>query len=223
MEKKFTSEKEWSVAMRINHWAMAISIFVLIVTGFYIAEPFTVSSGETVDKFLMGNIRYAHIFFGVCLFFLFIWRVYLAFFSRFHADWKDFFAWANIKMTIDQIKFYLLIKKEGPDYKTLYGPMQSLAYMGLFFMVFVICVTGLILMGAGYHAGFTAIAYKILHPVEKMMGGLAVVRYVHHIFTWFFILFIVVHIYMAFWYDAILKKGTVSSMISGNIFKKVKE
>lgn len=223
MEKKFTSEKEWSVAMRINHWAMAISIFVLIVTGFYIAEPFTVSSGETVDKFLMGNIRYAHIFFGVCLFFLFIWRVYLAFFSRFHADWKDFFAWANIKMTIDQIKFYLLIKKEGPDYKTLYGPMQSMAYLGLFFMVFVICVTGLILMGAGYHAGFTAIAYKILHPVEKMMGGLAVVRYVHHIFTWFFILFIVVHIYMAFWYDAILKKGTVSSMISGNIFKKVKE
>jgi len=69
---------------------------------------------------------------------------------------------------------------------------------------------------------FTAIAYKILRPVENMLGGLAVVRYVHHIFTWFFILFIVVHIYMAFWYDAILKKGTVSSMISGNIFKKVK-
>mgnify|MGYP000844275030 CR=1 FL=1 len=223
MGKNFISEKEWSVAMRVNHWAMAISIFVLIVTGFYIAEPFTVSSGETVNKFLMGNIRYAHIFFGICLFFLFVWRVYLAFFSRFHADWKDFFAWTDIKMTIDQIKFYLLLKKEGPDYKTLYGPMQSLAYIGLFFMVFVICVTGLILMGAGYHAGFTAIAYKILRPVEKMMGGLAVVRYIHHIFTWFFILFIVVHIYMAFWYDAILKKGTVSSMISGNIFKKVKE
>ena len=209
--------------MRINHWAMAVSIFVLIVTGFYIATPFTVSSGETTGKFLMGNIRFAHLLFGVFLVFLFIWRVYLAFFSRFHADWKDFFAWADIKMTIDQIKFYLLLKKEGPDYKTLYGPMQSLAYIGLFFMVFVICVTGLILMGAGYHAGFTAIAYKILRPVENLLGGLAVVRYIHHIFTWLFILFIVVHIYMAFWYDAILKKGTVSSMISGVIFKKVKE
>ena len=209
--------------MRINHWAMAVSIFVLIVTGFYIATPFTVSSGETTGKFLMGNIRFAHLLFGVFLVFLFIWRVYLAFFSRFHADWKDFFAWADIKMTIDQIKFYLLLKKEGPDYKTLYGPMQSLAYIGLFFMVFVICVTGLILMGAGYHAGFTAIAYKILRPVENLLGGLAVVRYIHHIFTWLFILFIVVHIYMAFWYDAVLKKGTVSSMISGVIFKKVKE
>ena len=221
--EKFISKKEWSVVMRINHWAMAVSIFVLIVTGFYIATPFTVSSGETTGKFLMGNIRFAHLLFGVFLVFLFIWRVYLAFFSRFHADWKDFFAWADIKMTIDQIKFYLLLKKEGPDYKTLYGPMQSLAYIGLFFMVFVICVTGLILMGAGYHAGFTAIAYKILRPVENLLGGLAVVRYIHHIFTWLFILFIVVHIYMAFWYDAVLKKGTVSSMISGVIFKKVKE
>ncbi|PKN51925.1 MAG: Ni/Fe-hydrogenase, b-type cytochrome subunit [Deltaproteobacteria bacterium HGW-Deltaproteobacteria-13] len=221
--EKFTSEKEWSVAMRINHWAMALSIFILIVTGFYIADPFTVSRGETVGKFLMGNVRFVHILFGVFLVFLFFWRVYLAFFSRFHADWKDFFAWTNIKCTIDQIKFYLLITKKGPDYKTLYGPMQSLAYLGLMFMVFVIVITGLILMGAGYHAGFTAICYKILRPIENLMGGLAVVRYVHHLFTWFFILFIVVHMYMAFWYDAILKKGTISSMISGNIFKKLEE
>jgi Ni/Fe-hydrogenase 1 B-type cytochrome subunit len=220
--EKFTSEKEWSVAMRVNHWAMALSIFILIVTGFYIADPFTVSKGETVGKFLMGNVRFVHILFGTFLVFLFLWRVYLAFFSRFHADWKDFFAWTDIKMTIDQIKFYLLMTKKGPDYKTLYGPMQSMAYIGLMFMVFVIVITGLLLMGAGYHTGFTAIIYKILHPVQNMLGGLAVVRYIHHVFTWFFILFIVVHIYMAFWYDAILKKGTVSSMISGNIFKKIK-
>ena len=208
--------------MRLNHWFMALSIFVLIVTGFYIADPFTVSKGETVGKFLMGNVRFTHILFGIFLVFLFVWRVYLAFFSRFHADWKDFFAWADIKMTIDQIKFYLLIDKKGPDYKTLYGPMQSIAYMGLMFMVFVIVITGLILMGAGYHAGLTAIAYKILRPVERLMGGLAVVRYIHHVFTWFFILFIVVHIYMAFWYDAVLREGTLSSMITGNMFEKEK-
>lgn len=221
--EKITCVKEWSVAMRINHWAMAIAIFILIVTGFYIAEPFILTKGETVDKFFMGNMRYIHILFGVILLFLFIWRIYLAFFSRFHADWKDFLAWTNIKCTIDQIKFYLLISKEGPEYKTLYGPMQSLAYIGLFFMVFVICVTGLILMGAGYHAGFTAVCYTILRPIENLLGGLAMVRYIHHIFTWGFVLFIIVHIYMAFWYDAILKKGTVSSMISGNIFKKEKK
>jgi Ni/Fe-hydrogenase 1 B-type cytochrome subunit len=47
------------------------------------------------------------------------------------------------------------------------------------------------------------------------------VRWIHHILTWCFILFILVHIYMAFWYDVIFKQGIVSSMISGVIFKKV--
>ncbi len=221
--EKIISVKEWSLAIRLNHWAMACSIFILIVTGFYIATPFTIGQGETVDKFFMGHVRFVHLLFGVILVFLFIWRIYLALFSRFHADWKDFLAFTNIKNFIHQIKFYLLVTKEGPQYKTLYGPLQSLAYLGLLFMVFVICVTGLILMGAGYDAGFSSVAYTILRPVETLLGGLAMVRTIHHIFTWFFILFIVVHIYMAFWYDFVLKKGTVSSMISGNIFKKVKE
>ncbi len=221
--EKIVAHKEWSVAIRINHWAMAISIFVLIATGFYIADPFTVGAGETIHKFLMGDVRFIHIFFGMILFFLFLWRIYLAFFSKFHADWKDFFAFTDIKATIKQIRFYLLVEKEAPEHKWLYGPLQSLAYAGLLFMVLVIVVTGLILMGAGYHAGLTALLYKILKPVENMMGGLATVRFIHHIFTWFFILFIVVHMYMAFWYDAILQRGTISSMISGKVFKKEKE
>ncbi len=216
--------KEWSAAIMINHWAMAISILVLLVTGFYIATPFTIYAGETVNKFFMGNMRYVHIIFGILLMFIFIWRVYLAFFSKFNADWKDFFAWTDFECTWNQLKFYLLIKKEPPKHdECLYGPMQSIAYSGLFLMIFLIVITGLILMGAGYHAGFTAFCYKILKPVENMLGGLAIVRFVHHILTWLFILFIIVHVYMAFWYDAVLKEGTVSSMISGWLFEKEKK
>lgn len=208
----------------INHWAMAIAVLVLIVTGFYIASPFTIYSGETVNKFFMGNMRYVHILFGIILMFIFIWRLYLAFFSKFHADWKDFFSWLDFDCTWKQIKFYLLIEKESPSHEDcIYGPMQALAYSGLFFFIFAIVITGLILMGAGYHAGFTAFFYKILKPVENMLGGLAIVRYVHHILTWLFILFIVVHVYMAFWYDAVLKEGTVSSMISGVLFERGKK
>jgi Ni/Fe-hydrogenase 1 B-type cytochrome subunit len=213
-------KKEWSVAIRYNHWIMAFSIFALIVTGFYIASPFTLTQGETVNKFFMGNTRGVHVFFGVLLLFLFVWRLYLAVFSRFHADWKDFFAWTDFTNTVKQVKFYLLVSKEPPDHKYLYGPLQSLAYGGLLFMVFLICLTGLILMGAGYHAGWTALVYPVLKPFEIIMGGLATVRYIHHVLTWAFVLFIIVHIYMAFWYDVIFKQGTVSSMISGVVFKK---
>ncbi|HOI75400.1 MAG TPA: Ni/Fe-hydrogenase, b-type cytochrome subunit [Syntrophales bacterium] len=218
--KNIVPKKEWSVAIRYNHWIMAFSIFALIVTGFYIASPFTLTQGETVNKFFMGNTRGVHVFFGVLLLFLFVWRLYLAVFSRFHADWKDFFAWTDFTNTVKQVKFYLLVSKEPPDHKYLYGPLQSLAYGGLLFMVFLICLTGLILMGAGYHAGWTALVYPVLKPFEIIMGGLATVRYIHHVLTWAFVLFIIVHIYMAFWYDVIFKQGTVSSMISGVVFKK---
>jgi Ni/Fe-hydrogenase 1 B-type cytochrome subunit len=90
-------------------------------------------------------------------------------------------------------------------------------------MVVVIIITGLILMGAGYHAGLTLIASTVLKPIENLLGGLAMVRYIHHIFTWLFILFIVVHMYMAFWYDAVLKQGTISSMIGGRVYKEIKD
>jgi len=206
--------------MRINHWAMAISIFILIGTGFLIAYPVTVLKGETWLKFSVGEIRFWHLFFGVSLTFLFIWRLYLAFFSRFRADWKDLLAFLHIRDLIHQIKFYLSIEKQGPPHRGLYGPMQSLAYLGLFFLVFLIVITGLILMGAGYHAAITAIIYAILKPIERLLGGLAMVRYIHHVLTWCFVLFIVVHVYMAFWYDAVLKEGTLSSMASGYMFSK---
>ena len=218
--EKITPKQEWSVPIRLNHWAMLLSIIVLIVTGFYIADPFTLSSGETTDKFFMGDVRFVHILFGVFLVFIFLWRVYLAFFSSFRADWKDFFAWTNLGNFWKQLKFYLHISKEPPEHTHLYGPLQSVAYAGLLFLLFLICLTGLILMGAGYHAGLTAVVSYLLKPMENLMGGLAMVRWIHHILTWFFILFIVVHVYMAFWYDVIFKEGTVSAMISGRLFRK---
>ena len=212
--------KEWSVPIRINHWGMVISIFILIATGFYIAGPFTVYEGETVKKFFMGDVRFVHILFGVFLSFIFIWRVYLAFFSKFHADWRDFFAFTDWPNTVKQLKFYALVSKEPAEHKYLYGPMQSLAYGGLMVMILFIVLTGVILMGAGYHAGLTGLIYKIVKPFENLVGGLAMVRWIHHILTWCFILFIVVHIYMAFWYDVMFRQGTVSSMISGFVYKK---
>jgi Ni/Fe-hydrogenase 1 B-type cytochrome subunit len=215
-----TPIKEWSLAIRVNHWLMVLTIFGLIITGFYIAHPFTVYAGETVDKFFMGYTRYFHLMFGVILTFVFIWRIYLMFFSRFHADFKDFFAWTDTENFWTQIKFYLLISEKKPAHNYLYGPLQSLAYGGLLILLLVLIVTGLILSGVDYSSGFIGTAYAVLHPIAKWVGGLANVRLIHHIFTWFIILFVVVHIYMAFWYDIVFKEGTISSMVSGRVFRK---
>jgi Ni/Fe-hydrogenase 1 B-type cytochrome subunit len=202
---------------------MALTILILIATGFYIARPFVLEAGETVDKFFMGSVRFVHVLFGLFLVFTFIWRVYLGFVPAQHASWKNFLAFTEWKNLITQIKFYTFVSKKKPERNYLYGPLQAMAYAGIFLMVFLIIITGLILMGGNYTVGITGVVYAILRPVERMMGGLAGVRYVHHILTWLFILFIFVHIYMAFWYDVIFKEGTVSSMINGRTFVKIKK
>jgi Ni/Fe-hydrogenase 1 B-type cytochrome subunit len=212
--------KEWWLSIRLIHWSVVISVFTLLLTGFYIATPLVNGAGATGTKFLPGNIRTIHTFFGVLLTFLMIWRAYLGLFAKFHARWLDLLAWTDLSNLLTQVKFYLLIsdKKSKHDYQ--YGPMQSLAYSGLIILQILIVLTGLILVGANFHAGLSLWIGGLLKPIEVAMGGLAGVRLIHHIVAWGFILFVMVHVYMAIWADVIYKEGTISSMISGHVFRK---
>lgn len=220
MTESRTAKKQWSVAMCINHWAMAVCIVLLIISGFYIGRPFTIGAGETWQKFSVADVRFFHLLFGFMLTALLVWRAYLAFFSRFHADWKDFFAWLDFKNVYKQILFYALITTDLPEHTGLYGTLQSAAYGFLLIMVFGIVITGLILYGALHSIGLGGFISVALHPLEGTLNGLAGVRFIHHILTWGFVLFIFVHTYLAFWYDIVFKKGTISSIISGRVFEK---
>jgi len=152
--------------------------------------------------------------------FLMIWRAYLGLFSQFHARWIDLLAWTNIKNLIVQLKFYLLLSEKKSDHEYQYGPLQSLAYSGLVILQILIVTTGLIMVGANFHAGLSLWVGNLLKPLEIILGGLAGVRLLHHVVAWGFILFIMVHVYMAIWSDIVYKEGTISSMISGRVFRK---
>ena len=110
-----------------------------------------------------------------------------------------------------------------PELKYKYGPLQSIAYNGCMFMLVLVLLTGIMLTGADCHGYFISKIYVLLKPVEKLMGGLAQVRFIHHLLTWGFILFGTAHVYMAFWYDIVFQEGTVSSMIGGNAFKRIRK
>jgi hypothetical protein len=74
------------MAIRITTMAHGGLISLLVVTGFYIADPFTVPQGRRQAS--SDGIRaLCPLWPGVILTFVFFWRVYLAFFSTFHADW----------------------------------------------------------------------------------------------------------------------------------------
>jgi Ni/Fe-hydrogenase 1 B-type cytochrome subunit len=52
--------------------------------------------------------------------------------------------------------------------------------------------------------------------VGSLLGGAQVVRFVHHVATWLWLMFIPVHIYLAVRADVLHKESTVSSIVSGN-------
>jgi Ni/Fe-hydrogenase 1 B-type cytochrome subunit len=59
--------------------------------------------------------------------------------------------------------------------------------------------------------------------IVPLIGGEMGVRYWHHLFLWFFVTFIVVHIYLAFYHDYIEGRGTISSIVGGWKFDRVPE
>jgi Ni/Fe-hydrogenase 1 B-type cytochrome subunit len=59
--------------------------------------------------------------------------------------------------------------------------------------------------------------------VVPLLGGDAGVRFWHHTFLWFFVTFVIVHIYLSFYHDYIEGRGTVSSIIGGWKFDRVRD
>ncbi len=209
-------EYEFSALLRANHWVRAVSIVVLIVTGFYIADPFLapyVSNEPT--NFMNAWWRFWHLVFGFALIATTMIKVYLFLFDKqSQVERTSFFDFISPKIWIQQLKYYMLVGTH-PENKGVYNPLQFAAYFMLFVVIFVIVITGLILYVHVYHSGFGAFCYDMLRPIEVLMGGLANVRTVHHIATWVFILFVPVHVYMAVFNSIHSKKGSMDSIISG--------
>ena len=50
----------WSVLLRLYHWAFALSIITLCITGFYIHGPWTNTLREGSASFPMAYMRFIH-------------------------------------------------------------------------------------------------------------------------------------------------------------------
>ena len=52
----------WEVPVRITHWLIALSLFVLSATGLYIGRPFMTVPGEAGQWFVMGWMQIIHFY-----------------------------------------------------------------------------------------------------------------------------------------------------------------
>lgn len=212
IEKKY----EFSGVLRLNHWIRVFTMLFLVVTGFYIADPFLIPhAGDEPVDFMNALWRSWHSIFGFVLIATTVVKLYLFIFDKQSRNERmSFFDFINPKVWIKQIKYYMLIGKQ-PHHKGIYNPLQFVAYVTIFFTLILISLTGLILYMHVYHEGLGGLLFDVLRPVEVMMGGLASVREIHHVTMWIFLIFIPIHIYLVVFNSVFGKHGTMDSIFSG--------
>ena len=176
----------------ITHWVNLIAMILLILSGIEIHYP--------VLPGLMGVARGAHIFCGIVILLNLIIRIVLSFFVKSsptggtREQTLDIYCWLPQKHSRHQlipwIKYYLFFKKDHP-LGGKYGVPQKIAYL-----IFV--VIGLLAMGfTGFCLWQTTANMTIFLAFTNLVGGLMKVRIIHYCGMFWFICFILIHVYLA--------------------------
>ena len=205
----------WEQPVRFFHWLNALAITVLIVTGFFIASPLAlISHEEASHKFTMGWFRVIHFVAAYIFLFNFVFRIYWGFVGNKYADWKQFIPtsgkffkemWIVFKMDILMLR--------GKEHMSVgHNAMAGFIYFFTFIAFLIQCFTGF-----GLYASMSTSWWfpQLFAWVPGLVGGDAILRDIHYITTWFFIIFTVIHVYLVFYHDYVEGRGEISSMGGG--------
>ncbi len=204
----------WELPVRLYHWVNALCVVMLIVTGFIIGRPVGISySSEAYQQYWFGKVRFLHFVTAFIFFFNFLVRLYWGFVGNEHARWTHFIPtrraqWAEM---IEVLKVDVLQTKVRGIITTGHNALAGVIYFLSFLAFLFQSVTGFALYSSMSHS-FLPQMFAWIVPV---MGGDFVVRQWHHVFMWFFILFMLIHVYLVFYHDYIEGRGTTSSMVGG--------
>jgi Ni/Fe-hydrogenase b-type cytochrome subunit len=207
----------WHLPVRAMHWIAAVAVVVLIVTGFYIGKPYFMTSGEASDHFLMGWMRFLHFVSAGVLIATGIVRIYWLFVGNRFEAWRALLPYHRrdwIDMWRVFVKYLLIFPERAPHYMG-HNPLQQVSYTALYAIVLVQIVTGFAMYGQSNPDGMI---YALFHWIVPVLGGAQIVRFIHHVLTWVFVIFIPIHIYLTVRADALHREGRISSMVSGGRF-----
>jgi len=168
---------------RILHETIMASIILLALTGFYIHAPFINNGGG----FLMALMRGVHFAAAGILVVAFVVRVIWMFVSP-SRDWKNFIPGFRDLLLLPKVLLHYAHISKKPNIVKKYNPLQMLAYCMAYVLAFFQILTGFMLQ---YPDG-------ILRPITYGVFGNSVnVRVSHYIVSWIFVIFILIHVYMA--------------------------
>lgn len=175
----------------VTHYINLICMILLILSGILIHFPYFAG--------FMGPARGLHIFCGIVLVINCLVRVVLSFVldsapaPGTRQMQKDYKSWVpqpdNRHQLSAWLKFYLFAQKEHP-LSGKYNPLQKVAYLTIPLLILFMAFTGFCLWGPTMNWG-------ICQAFTGAVGGLMSVRVIHYFFMFVFIIFMMIHVYMA--------------------------
>lgn len=223
--KNFKRVMVWELPVRIFHWVNVLSILVLTVTGFIIADPPAIlSNAEATDLHSFGIVRFIHFVAAYIFFANMLLRIYWSFVGNQFSSWRAFWPfskkmwnnfWHVLKIDI------LLFNEDEEDLSSIsigHNSVAALSYIALFVLALIQVFTGFALY-ADLSEWWLP---KLFSWVIPLFGGDFMVRTIHHITMWGFIFFSMVHVYLVFYHDWLEGRGEVSSMFGGYKFVRRK-
>ncbi|MBI5556539.1 MAG: Ni/Fe-hydrogenase, b-type cytochrome subunit [Deltaproteobacteria bacterium] len=202
----------WSILFRLCHWGFALSIVFLVVTGFYIHDPWTNTWIEGGSTFPMANLRYFHFLAGFVFTASVLARIYLYLFGNKQERVLDAapVTTGNVKNLFSTMTYYVYAT-DCYEKRLGHNVLAGLTYL----LTYVVAAAQLV-------SGFF-----MLYPESTawqswgypLFGSQQQARFVHHLIMWYFLLFVVIHIYLVVWNDVRSPQGLISSIFNGYKFK----
>ena len=200
----------WQYPLRLVHWGLVISIGALSFTGYYIHNPFIV--GQIQHPFLMGWFRFVHECFGMAFIALFLLRFYLLFAGDRWVRWRALVPLrkSQWKEMIEVSKFYAFIRPT-PVSKVGHNAMAAVSYIGIYTLVLVEIITGLVMYNWLRHS-------PILTPLVGWIPrviNIQNLRLIHFCLMFIFIAFGILHVHLCLIVSSAEKRGLLDSIFTG--------
>ena len=205
----------WEWPLRSIHWLTALAVLTLALTGLYVGRPYFMTAPGPTSGFLMGWVRFIHFSAAGLLVAVGMIRVYIWFFAGnkferigalFPHTRKEF------KNLLRQVRTYMLVDLKRRPHYLGHNPLQQIAYTSIYVLATFQVATGLAMYGLHDPGGFF---YDWFFWIGPFLGGWQETRFLHHVATWGFVIFVPVHIYFAIRSDVVDRNGTMSSIFTG--------
>lgn len=204
----------WEFPVRLFHWMNALCVVVLAVSGYMIAGPLAAQRApEYSPAGLLTIVRWMHFLTGWIWIAVAILRIYWGFVGNEFVRYRNFLpltrAWWSRPSSIVEGD----AAEIGTSAASVIGhsPLAALSYTIAFAAFLFQVITGLSVYAAMDSNWFL----DLFAWVIPLFGSEHLARLWHHMTMWFFVVFMIVHVYLAAYHEYIHPTGTISSIIRG--------